>query len=81
MSSTLYAAEAGVATITLDAPERRNAFGRDMMASLMANFQLALADPSVRVIVLTNTGTTFSAGADRSNAPTTAAADNPPSAD
>lgn len=64
MSSTLYAAEAGVATITLDAPERRNAFGRDMMASLMANFQLALADPSVRVIVLTNTGTTFSAGAD-----------------
>lgn len=54
----------GVATITLDYPERRNSFGQDLLKSLIANFDDAVADESVRVIVLTNTGTTFSAGAD-----------------
>lgn len=54
----------GVATITLDYPERRNAFGQALLKSLIVHFDDAVADESVRVIVLTNTGTTFSAGAD-----------------
>jgi methylglutaconyl-CoA hydratase len=54
----------GVATITMDAPERRNAFSQDLLVGLMDGLRDALADPAVRVVVLTNTGTTFSAGAD-----------------
>src|SRR5262245_3187339 len=54
----------GVATITMDAQERRNAFGHALMTSLMADFQVAVADARVRVIVLTNAGPVFSAGAD-----------------
>jgi enoyl-CoA hydratase/carnithine racemase len=61
---TRYQVASGVATITLDAPERRNALGSALMRSLMGHFQQALDDPAVRVIVLTNAGSTFSAGAD-----------------
>ena len=63
-SPTTYHAIGGVGTITLDAPERRNTFGQALMQSLMGHFRQALDDPTVRVIVLTNTGSTFSAGAD-----------------
>ena len=63
-SPTSYHVIGGVATITLDSPERRNAFGRALMQSLMGHFTQALDDPTARVIVLTNTGSTFSAGAD-----------------
>ena len=61
---TMCVVSGGVATITLDAQERRNAFGRALMDSLMGDFEAALADPAVRVIVLTNAGPVFSAGAD-----------------
>lgn len=61
---TSYALTAGVATITLDHAERRNSFGQGLLTSLIGHLDQAVADPSVRVIVLTNTGTTFSAGAD-----------------
>ena len=54
----------GVTTITLDWPERRNAFGQPLLISLIDLMDRALADNTTRVIVLTNTGTTFSAGAD-----------------
>lgn len=62
--ATVYEAAGGVATIIMDAQERRNAFGRDLRESLLADFEAALADPAVRVIVLTNAGSSFSAGAD-----------------
>ncbi len=61
---TSYEVTAGVATITLDAAANRNAFSQALLRSLMADLEAALADGAVRVIVLTNTGTTFSAGAD-----------------
>lgn len=54
----------GVATITLDAAERRNAFGQPLLRSLLGALGAAEADDAVRVIVLTNAGNTFSAGAD-----------------
>lgn len=56
--------ESGVATITMDDPERRNALSAELVRSLDAHLVAADADPDVRVIVLTNTGTTFCAGAD-----------------
>jgi methylglutaconyl-CoA hydratase len=59
-----YEVADGVATITLDSPERRNAFSQDLLVGLMAGLRDAVADAAVRVIVITNTGTTFSAGAD-----------------
>lgn len=61
---TSYALTSGVATISLDYLERRNSFGQALLRSLIDHLDKAVADPSVRVIVLTNTGTTFSAGAD-----------------
>jgi methylglutaconyl-CoA hydratase len=61
---TTYEVARGVATITLSSPENRNAFSQALLQSLMADLQAALGDGTVRVVVLTNTGTTFSAGAD-----------------
>ncbi|MDH6242742.1 enoyl-CoA hydratase-related protein [Mycobacterium sp. OTB74] len=56
----------GVAWLTLDSPERLNAFTGSDYRDLRVVLQRALAAPSVRVIVLTGSGRAFSAGADRS---------------
>lgn len=61
---TRYEVAGGVATITLDSPGNRNAFSQPLLQSLMAGLKAALSDATVRVIVLTNSGGTFSAGAD-----------------
>jgi methylglutaconyl-CoA hydratase len=61
---TSYEVARGVATITLDAPQRRNAFSQDLLAGVLEGLRRAVDDHDVRVVVLTNTGTTFSAGAD-----------------
>ncbi|MEM9576061.1 MAG: crotonase/enoyl-CoA hydratase family protein [Pseudomonadota bacterium] len=54
----------GVATLTLNRPEKRNALSAEMIAELtQAAAQLA-ADPSVRVVVLTGAGQSFCAGGD-----------------
>jgi enoyl-CoA hydratase len=52
-----------VATVTLDSPANRNALSKQLVAELTVHLQAA-ADGGVRVIVLTNTGGTFCAGAD-----------------
>ncbi|MEP6872550.1 MAG: enoyl-CoA hydratase-related protein [Anaerolineaceae bacterium] len=54
----------GVATITLDSPANRNALSRQLTSELDAHVQMALADESARVILLTGTGTVFCSGAD-----------------
>lgn len=54
----------GVATITFDHQTGRNSFGQPFLRSLLADFDSAESDESVRVIVLTNKGSVFSAGAD-----------------
>ena len=53
-----------VRTITLNRPERLNAFSNQMVADLAAALQQAVDDPEVSVILLTGTGRAFSAGAD-----------------
>lgn len=53
----------GVLTVTLDDPDRRNALGAQLVGELVETLDAADADPDVRVVVLTNTGTTFCAGA------------------
>src|SRR6185295_9907202 len=46
----------GVGTITLDSPANRNALSRRLVADLDRHLTTALADPAVRVIVLTGSG-------------------------
>lgn len=58
----------GVATITLNAPERKNSLSVELVNALADQLDAAVANDQVRVIVLTNTGNTFCAGADLSAA-------------
>ena len=54
----------GVATITLDRPDKLNAWTRPMGASVERAVQAAVADTAARVIVITGAGRGFCAGAD-----------------
>ena len=54
----------GVATITLDLPASHNAMTAELLDSLGDHLVRMGADASIRVVVLTNTGPTFCAGAD-----------------
>jgi enoyl-CoA hydratase/carnithine racemase len=56
----------GVAVITFDRPEKRNAINGEMIAALGAAYAQCDADDDVRVVVLTGAGTAFCAGADLS---------------
>ena len=60
----LASTAAGVRTLTLNRPERRNAFSHALVAALRDALDAAFADPAVRVIVLAGAGNAFSAGAD-----------------
>jgi enoyl-CoA hydratase/carnithine racemase len=61
----LTSLEAGVARITLNRPDVRNALSRTMLAELEAAVAAAEADPAARVIVLAGAGErAFCAGAD-----------------
>ena len=60
----LYKVEDRVATITLNRPDRLNAYTQVVSAELREAFAAADADESVRAIVLTGAGRGFCAGAD-----------------
>ena len=53
-----------VATITLNRPEARNRLDADGLDALVQHLEACAADASVRVVVLTGSGTTFCSGAD-----------------
>ena len=53
-----------VATITLDSPANANALSTLLLTQLRAALAGALADPGIRVVVLTGAGRVFCAGAD-----------------
>ncbi len=54
----------GVATVTLNNPEKHNAFDDVIIAELTQAFEKMDADPAVKVMVLAAEGKHFSAGAD-----------------
>jgi 2-(1,2-epoxy-1,2-dihydrophenyl)acetyl-CoA isomerase len=56
--------EDGVATLTLNRPDRLNAFSPDMLEALGEAFTRLGNDPAVGAIVLTGAGRAFSAGGD-----------------
>ncbi len=60
----LYAVDAHVATITLNAPERMNTISGRMLDQLCERLLQADRDPEVRCIVLTGAGRAFCAGLD-----------------
>ena len=62
--ATRYEVARGVAVITLDRADNRNALSPDLIDSLGDDLQRAIDDDAVRVVVLTNEGATFCAGAD-----------------
>lgn len=58
----------GVATITLNRAEAKNRLDAESMGLLLAHLAATAQDSSVRVVVLTGSGTTFCSGADLSGA-------------
>ena len=65
MSESLQIERSGhVARIALNRPGVHNAFDEELIAELTAALLDAERDPQVRAVVLTGTGTSFSAGAD-----------------
>jgi methylglutaconyl-CoA hydratase len=56
----------GVMTVTLSDEERRNVLSDEMITDLMTAVDVAEADPNVRVVILTNKGNVFCAGANLS---------------
>ena len=62
----LYAVADGVATITLNRPDKLNAFTGTMMAEMIAAFDQVDADDAVRCVIVTGAGRAFCAGADLS---------------
>ncbi len=54
----------GLATATLNRPERGNAYDEDMLAALIAGLQRLAPDPAVRALLIRGAGKHFQAGAD-----------------
>jgi enoyl-CoA hydratase/carnithine racemase len=73
-SQITYVVDDRVATITLDRPDRLNAFTETMRRELIAAFDLADADDEVRAVIVTGDGRGFCAGADLSSGGDTFAA-------
>jgi 2-(1,2-epoxy-1,2-dihydrophenyl)acetyl-CoA isomerase len=64
MAELLEAIEDGVATLTLNRPERMNALSPALLAALREAFARLGGDPAVGAIVLTGAGRAFCAGGD-----------------
>lgn len=62
----LYAVDGPVATITLNRPDKMNAFTNRMLKELIAAFDATDADDAVRAVIVTGAGRAFCAGADLS---------------
>ena len=56
--------EGGIATLTMNRPEARNAFSRAMMDAMSEALPRLAVDPAVRLVVMTGSGNAFSAGGD-----------------
>jgi methylglutaconyl-CoA hydratase len=70
-----FEVERAVATITLDSPANRNALSARLRHELVAHLDAAIAEPAVRVIVLTHTGPVFCSGMDLKESAGAAAGD------
>lgn len=62
--TVLISLENGVLSLTLNRPEKLNAFNDEMHLALRAGFERAKTDSAVRAVLLTGAGRAFSAGQD-----------------
>lgn len=62
MSELLWSQDSGVATLTLNRPERRNAITRTMLAELLFAVEACALDEAVRVVVVRGAGKGFCPG-------------------
>jgi enoyl-CoA hydratase/carnithine racemase len=63
----LYEVSDGIATITLNRPDKMNAFTGRMMHEIIAALDITDTDDNVKVVVFTGAGRAFCAGADLSS--------------
>ena len=66
LETTRYAVDQGIATITLDRPDKLNAYNAQMRLELELMFDETDADDDVRAVIVTGAGRAFCAGADLS---------------
>ena len=66
MSSILVQQDDGVATLTLNRPERRNALSLDLMCEMKTQLRRLARDPEIRVVILAAEGKAFCSGHDLS---------------
>jgi 2-(1,2-epoxy-1,2-dihydrophenyl)acetyl-CoA isomerase len=64
MPTLLSSLENGVLRLTLNRPERANAFNAELIGELLAALRSAAGNPEVRTVVITGTGRAFGAGQD-----------------
>lgn len=62
--SVLYSTAGGVATLTLNRPESRNALNLDMCDRLIAFTRESSSDPAIKLVLVRANGPVFCAGAD-----------------
>jgi enoyl-CoA hydratase len=67
MGAILYEVRDGVATITIDRPEKRNAMSFAVLGEFIEATKRAGADPDARVVIVTGAGGAFCAGTDLSD--------------
>lgn len=65
--ATILKIEYGVATIILNRPKQKNSLGAALINSLGDNLKACMKNDEVRIIILTNVGNTFCAGANLKN--------------
>ncbi|WP_030787722.1 enoyl-CoA hydratase family protein [Streptomyces sp. NRRL S-920] len=73
MSLSVSSPERGITTVTLDAPERRNALSAALVGALAEALHDLGEDPGTRAVLLAHTGTAFCSGADLREPPDPAA--------
>jgi 2-(1,2-epoxy-1,2-dihydrophenyl)acetyl-CoA isomerase len=63
-ATVLYQSDNGIATVTLNRPERLNTMGGDLLERLLEALERAASDTATRVVVVTGAGRGFCAGGD-----------------
>jgi len=64
MSHLLFDVQSHIATLTLNQPEKRNAYSPEMAVKLTQYLRQCDADPEIRVVIVTGAGDSFCVGLD-----------------